>query len=952
MFRRRRFLVYAAAFLALFLVSTGPPALAAQWDHSAAYDGIAYFVFSSQHAIERYDMRSQTWLPPIPLTGEVTAFTVDSDAIYACYSSDTVRIEHDGSGETLLLSTSGRGSELVVDGDYLFIITDPKEYLSVNKHTGDVIDSQYLFYNMQGISIGPSLNRLFGASLGLYPPNVIYTEYGADGTFTEQQSSIDRPDNPGGLQTWMWPDETKMVQSGGAIYRTSDLRFARGLGARFDDISFYGVLPVVLRDRTLYAYTDVLAESGRYELDAPPLNIYVEGDVIYAFYEGTTQPVDVVAVPIDMLKPPDPGPPLDPTGLAYVPDQIELGNDGTVYLLSSVHRSIFRWSLETRSYLESIPLAESPLYMTYSSETNRLYLAYSGGRMTQVRLDESTAEEPYSTSPQTACGLTAAGEFVFICDPSGGAVSHFTFHPDGNLIGQDTRQPGSDEFVWDPFNRTMYTRAEYGADVGLWMEEIDQAGQFVARSYKRVTFDSKFANPIRLAPDGSVLLVAPARVYDPDSLVQVAELSKPFDDAAWLDGTLYTLRDDGQFSEVQGWLPDYTPGEAFLVPGAASRLYALEGGEFLIVTSVNGIPTFIVRPPGVWDSDGDGLSDTEEISVRGSDPLEIDTDGDGLADGLEVNQLQSSPTSPTDVWDLRGVASRRFGRTQQTLNVVAMLLLSEDRNYVLMMEGEDVPERGAWFNDRGKILLYPQNILEQVQDLEQTLSEDLGEPVQVSLLQMRSNVSINARSGQLSLSASNQGRATLLDSHGEERLSISVKLAGTLGTPASVAATMRSPTDAEEAREGASVAPAAASASTPGVPVSMWSLTGTVTARFGRGSATGEATGLLTLYDDRTYLLAAEGDDVPETGVWFQDRNNLILFQQNILEQLLPFEAGLTEELGEETELSLVQLRESAGFKKGALSLSQNTRFNAYFPGLDLQLPLSISAKLTGSQVP
>jgi hypothetical protein len=42
------------------------------------------------------------------------------------------------------------------------------------------------------------------------------------------------------------------------------------------------------------------------------------------------------------------------------------------------------------------------------------------------------------------------------------------------------------------------------------------------------------------------------------------------------------------------------------------------------------------------DSDGDGLSDTAELSVFGTDPQAGDTDSDGLPDGVEV-QLGTDP---------------------------------------------------------------------------------------------------------------------------------------------------------------------------------------------------------------------------------------------------------------------------------------------------------------------
>jgi hypothetical protein len=52
--------------------------------------------------------------------------------------------------------------------------------------------------------------------------------------------------------------------------------------------------------------------------------------------------------------------------------------------------------------------------------------------------------------------------------------------------------------------------------------------------------------------------------------------------------------------------------------------------------------------PFLYDTDGDGLSDAEEILIYGTDPTNPDTDGDGLFDGEEVNPHPASGRPPTD----------------------------------------------------------------------------------------------------------------------------------------------------------------------------------------------------------------------------------------------------------------------------------------------------------------
>lgn len=46
------------------------------------------------------------------------------------------------------------------------------------------------------------------------------------------------------------------------------------------------------------------------------------------------------------------------------------------------------------------------------------------------------------------------------------------------------------------------------------------------------------------------------------------------------------------------------------------------------------------------DSDGDGLTDGEEVHVRGTDPTDPDTDGDGLTDREEVQDELTNPLNP------------------------------------------------------------------------------------------------------------------------------------------------------------------------------------------------------------------------------------------------------------------------------------------------------------------
>jgi hypothetical protein len=56
------------------------------------------------------------------------------------------------------------------------------------------------------------------------------------------------------------------------------------------------------------------------------------------------------------------------------------------------------------------------------------------------------------------------------------------------------------------------------------------------------------------------------------------------------------------------------------------------------------------------DADLDGLSDAQELLIYGTDPNKVDTDGDGLSDGAEVNTYKTNPLDRMADADLDGLS--------------------------------------------------------------------------------------------------------------------------------------------------------------------------------------------------------------------------------------------------------------------------------------------------------
>ena len=100
------------------------------------------------------------------------------------------------------------------------------------------------------------------------------------------------------------------------------------------------------------------------------------------------------------FMPPQPGTPVNPVGLAYVPDHIEVAADGTLLLLDKETQSVFRWDPDTQQYGATIPLVDVPRYMAYSPVTNTMYVAYASGLINKINLgSQTTVEEPFAMLP-------------------------------------------------------------------------------------------------------------------------------------------------------------------------------------------------------------------------------------------------------------------------------------------------------------------------------------------------------------------------------------------------------------------------------------------------------------------------------------------------------------------------------------------------------------------------
>lgn len=613
----------------------------ATWVDSTVNGNLAYFAFAFPPRIERYDLESEVWLEPVILLEFPHAIAVDNSGIYVAYRQRVIRV--DSGVEVSLLSTTEEIESIFLIGAFLYVHWGANNFTSCFKATGAFIATVEYFSDVSGLSVAPGLNRVFARSTDRSPSDIFRIILNEGGAFGGSGESPYHGEYPDATQTFVFPDETRVADNSGIVYSTENLNYVNSLAGPFTDLAFIGASPITLRNDTLYSYTNSFAEIGRYTLPFACLEIITHGNTIFAAYPLEPRGVEMEIVRADQLTPLQPGPPLDPNGLVYEPHDAFVDNAGILHLLSPENRSIFRWSPDLTAYLSSISLVEEADEMAYSPNTNRVYLGHETGKITQIDLnDENASETPFANSPQTVLELATAREFVFVSDLSQ-RKSHIIYSPDGMRIAQRGRNHLSEEFVWSANNGRIYFFKDGERPNNLLWEIIQADGTFGTSRESPDHSGDDIEHPIRVAPNGSYVVLGSGRVHEGISLQTLGFLPNEISDLTWAEittasATPYTLRSTEAGSQVQKINTEFQVSGTAPVQGSPLRILRVND-RLIVMTSVSGVPVFnlfdealqviysgIIPTPGPTFTPTETLSPTATATLT-PQPEDINRDG-------------------------------------------------------------------------------------------------------------------------------------------------------------------------------------------------------------------------------------------------------------------------------------------------------------------------------------
>src|SRR4029079_14380263 len=108
---------------------------------------------------------------------------------------------------------------------------------------------------------------------------------------------------------------------------------------------------------------------------------------------------------------------------------------------------------------------------------------------------------------------------------------------------------------------------------------------------------SGFGHPIRVAPDGSIVVLGSGVIHDAKTLARkTTALANSITDAAWLGGELFTIREIAGTTQFQHWRhPTFGLDKVLQMNGTPKALLAGSASRLVGITlDAKGIPTFTV----------------------------------------------------------------------------------------------------------------------------------------------------------------------------------------------------------------------------------------------------------------------------------------------------------------------------------------------------------------------
>ena len=570
-----------------YTVDIGQAGAANEWTDHIRHENRVYFLLPATGTIRRYDLEQGLFLSDITLTEADNQFIILADKIY--YESDgnsVRRVGLDGQGDELVYQSEIFIQTLFGWGQFLFVRrgqTSSPVRVDIDTLAVAGVGTSYWDGDFsRNVSVAPSLRRVFAVR-----DEVKAVDFDTSGIVTEDDSrSYGWSGFAYSNQAWVVGDETVLITSSGASYRTADLGYIASVGTVVDvDEAANGEI-FTIHNENLVRFNQSLEETGRYELGSAVHAIATYGTNVFLFRQPLSTD-DSIAVSklgtfwfAPRLRQPNQSPGASPLDPSFVLQD----KRGELLLINPAHKSVEIWLAAARGFTDNIRLAEAPTHATYSSAWDRLLLAYSDGRIMQLDLSKGTGlwEARFGQTPIALKGMVAAGNYLVTADTVGAWVSHLSY----NQFGQRaTRLEWGREFgaaAWSEQSQRIFHTHPVSSTLSA--TSMQTSGQLIRHDIIQSRFLGR-NRTIVFNPSGNQVLLDSGEFINTHTLQPSNRLSSELDAAVWMGDRLFTAKAMARGVRVTRWGgTNYGQDAVIEAPGSDPHLFVSADGELILVT--------------------------------------------------------------------------------------------------------------------------------------------------------------------------------------------------------------------------------------------------------------------------------------------------------------------------------------------------------------------------------
>lgn len=585
------------------------------WTAEELSGDIVYFLMRPANRIERFQLSSRSWLEPVSLDSTISDFEVDNGSLFILSGPAISEHSPDGTRIRDIATISGNPHTLLAE-EQIFIVVGEEEIHTVNRSDGRLIDTDATpmrRYLSTGISHDRRNNYVIGRSEGFSPGDIAALRYTDDGSIVDINQSPYHGDFPGASMTWTFPDRRIAIDDSGTVYATPGLSYHSNTVSRIqwisqvsaDEYQYVAITP----DGTVQLLDSRFIDTGSLQTDFPsrPLSIYPLNEsefVLFREDSGTINRIGFEIVEAGQFSRPGPGDPINPLQTGVTIDSMIHDGRDTLLILDSEKHSVFRWDLVRHDWGTTIPLTGPAIAIGYSRSTSTLFTLYPNGRVSSMALEPGTddiEELPFVNVPGIPNGILVTETTVVV----GSGPDDFSTNGillSYNLTGRriDLREFSFQlsNAVWSQSLRKIFHFSEFSFPKRLFSLGMTNGGRFVDLTNASFNDPDVYIEPVRVSPDGSIVVVGSGVVFDGGTLQGLNRpFSKPVVDACWLGQRMFVLSGESLTEVLE---PGMIPGTSIAMNEGETPIRVIPVSEnlmALVTVDADERPHFYIYDP-------------------------------------------------------------------------------------------------------------------------------------------------------------------------------------------------------------------------------------------------------------------------------------------------------------------------------------------------------------------